>query len=93
MKVYAVVGAGSCFDSPFPTPVFLGIYHTREEALAVLKREWERVNFCVEEGEEINTELRAQIDEEWDQLEEPIIMADEDAFRIFEWEMPDAATS
>lgn len=93
MKVYAVVGAGSCFDSPFPAPVFLGIYQSREKALEVLKSEWERVQCCVEEGEDISEERRRDIDAEWNALEEPIVMADEDAFRIFEWEMQDAATS
>ena len=88
MKVWVVCGAGTSFDEPYPTPVFLGIYLTREEALTVLKREWERVEHMIEEGEEVDEEERERVDTEWGTLEEPIVMCDEDAYRIFEWEMP-----
>jgi uncharacterized protein YlaN (UPF0358 family) len=93
MKVYAVVGAGTFVDTVLPAPVFLGVYHSRKQALETLKREWERIQHCIEEGEEVEEEKRKYIDAQWNNLELPITMADEDVYDIFEWEMQDAATS
>jgi len=87
MKVFLVVAA--CADTPtgLHAPTALGAFRTRNEALDVLRREWERIEYCIEEGEELEPERRQQIDEEWSVLELPILVAGEDTYDVIECEI------
>ena len=93
MKAYIVTGAVQAVDFPLPMNVFLGIYLTREEALAALKAEWERVEYLIEEGEKVEPDVRTRLDDEWSKIELPLVIADENVYDIREVEVPDGSIS